>query len=93
MAINADEFLKDLTTQREHYEQMIEATREQNRLIDTANMDALLAILKKKNEHCRAHPTGARTTKVGNFVTSGLHFYTFFAVPLPFLHRYSEAHR
>jgi len=44
-----ERFVEELRRQRERYEQMIEATREQNRLIASSDMDGLLRVLQRKN--------------------------------------------
>ncbi|MHC4608547.1 MAG: flagellar export chaperone FlgN [Planctomycetota bacterium] len=48
MTLDAEQFLKDLAEQRRLYEKMTEGAEEQNRVIASADMDALLGILKKK---------------------------------------------
>ena len=49
MTLDVEKFLIDLTEQRERYRKMIDMTEEQNRAIESSDMDSLLLLLKQKN--------------------------------------------
>ena len=50
MSPDLEQFVKDLEEQRLRYEKMVEVTVEQNRLISSSELDALLNVLKKKTQ-------------------------------------------
>ncbi len=53
MNIDVEKLLEGFARQRELYEKMVEVTREQNRRIESNEVDALLKVLENKNQLLR----------------------------------------
>ncbi len=53
MNIDVEKLLEGFAQQRELYEKMVEVTREQNRRIESNEVDALLKVLENKNQLLR----------------------------------------